>query len=147
MAIAHVWPQVIRDGRLDRASLAEIVFADPAALQRLNAIVHPHVRRLAAEAERNAKPGQLVVQVVPLLFETGYDADMDKSIAVIAPDEERIARVVTRDHSTAEQVRARMAAQIDPSEARKRASFVVENNSDVAHLREQVKRIYGELKG
>jgi dephospho-CoA kinase len=143
--IARIWPNVVRDDRLDRAELAEIVFADPAALDRLNAIVHPHVRRLAAEAERNARPGQLIVQVVPLLFETGYDANMDKSILVIAPVEQRIARVVARDRSTVERVRARMAAQIDPNEARKRTAYLIENDGDVARMQTQVERIYAAL--
>ncbi|HXF33714.1 MAG TPA: dephospho-CoA kinase, partial [Candidatus Acidoferrales bacterium] len=78
MEIARVWPHVVRTGALDRAALAEIVFNDPAARERLNAILHPHIRRLAMERDARAKPGQLVVHVVPLLFETAYDRLVDK---------------------------------------------------------------------
>ncbi len=71
MEIARVWPHTVRDGTLDRAALADIVFADASARERLNALLHPHIRRLALEREARAKPGQLIVHVVPLLFETG----------------------------------------------------------------------------
>ena len=73
--IARSWPSVVRMGGLNRPALAEIVFHDPTARERLNAIVHPHVRRLADAAEAYAKAGQIVVQVVPLLFERAMTLD------------------------------------------------------------------------
>lgn len=145
--IARIWPSVVREDCLDRAALAEVVFKDPAARERLNAIVHPHVRRLAGEREHFAQPGQLVVHVVPLLFETGYDSRVDASIVVIAPLEARMRRVMDRDRCTEQQVRARMVAQIDPSDACKRATFVIENDGDLKHLRDQVRAVYEEITG
>jgi dephospho-CoA kinase len=147
LMIMHVWPQFVRGGALDRAALAEVVFSDPQALARLNEIVHPFVRRLAKEREANAKPDQLIVHVVPLLFESGYIDMVDKSVVVIAPDEERIARVVQRDGVDADHVRARMATQMDPRDARARADYVIENDGDVAHLREQTRAVYDALTG
>jgi dephospho-CoA kinase len=146
-AIAHVWPQFVRGGALDRSALAEVVFSDPQQLSRLNEIVHPFVRRLAKEREANAKLDQLIVHVVPLLFETGYIDMVDKSVVVIAPDEQRIARVVHRDGIDADHVRARMAMQIDPKDARARADYVIDNDGDVAHLREQTRAVYDALTG
>ncbi len=143
--IARIWPHAIRDGALDRAALAEIVFADAGARSRLNAIVHPHVRRLAFERESRAKPGALVVHVVPLLFETNYAALVDRSVLVVAPEEKRIERVVARDGLDEAHVRARIAAQIDPALARAKADYVVENDGDVAHLRERTRAVYDEL--
>jgi len=146
--ISRTWPSTITpNGMLDRAALAQIVFRDPTARERLNAIVHPHVRRLAAEADHHAKPGQLIVHVVPLLFETDYAALMDASIVIIAPDDQRIARVVQRDRVTVEQVRARMAAQIDPEVARGRATYVIENDGDFGHLRDRTRELYELLAG
>jgi dephospho-CoA kinase len=142
-----VWPSVVRDDCLDRAALAEIVFHDPTARERLNAIVHPHVRRLADEADRYAQSGQLIVHVVPLLFETGYVNRVDASIVVIAPEHERLRRVTQRDCMTEQHVRARMASQIDPQEARARATYVIENDGDLAHLRENTRAIYEALTG
>lgn len=143
--IARLWPQVVRSDHLDRAALGQIVFGDPTARERLNAIVHPHVRRLALERERYAKPGQVIVHVVPLLFETAYAQRVDKTVVVSAPDEDRIARVVARDRVTQEQVQARMAAQIDPSRARALADFVIENDGNLVHLRERTRAVYDAL--
>lgn len=145
--VARVWPSVVRDDCLDRAALAEIVFHDPTARERLNAIVHPHVRRLADEADRYAQSSQLIVHVVPLLFETGYDDRVDATILVIAPEEERLRRVVQRDRMSEEHVRSRMAAQIDPEAARLRATYVVENNGDLRTLRESTRAVYEALTG
>lgn len=147
MEIARVWPQVVRTGALDRAGLAEIVFNDPSARERLNAILHPHIRRLAMERDARAKPGQIVVHMVPLLFETGYDRLVDKTIAVVAPEDARIARIVARDGIDESRVRARMAAQIDPEEARRRADYVIENDGNRDRLRERTAEVYCALAG
>ena len=95
--ISRKWPQVFRNGALDRGALADLVFSDDAARAQLNAIVHPRVRALAAEREKAARPHQLLVHVVPLLFETGYGDTLDRSIVVVASDANRIARVTERD--------------------------------------------------
>lgn len=145
LAIVRAWPEVVRHGVLDRAALAEIIFNDPAARERLNAILHPHVRRLAFEREARARPGQLVVHVVPLLFETQYDELMDKSVLVTAPETLRIERIVARDHLDEARVRARMAAQIAPDRARTRADYVIENDGDVERLRTRVRALYERL--
>lgn len=146
MQIARVWPQVVRSDVLDRSALGEIVFSDADARARLNAIVHPHVRRLALEREALAKPGQMIVHVVPLLFETNYLEGIDKTVVVIAPEEQRIARIAARDSIGAAHVRARMAAQIAPEEARRRADEVIDNDGDIARLRERTRAVYERLK-
>jgi dephospho-CoA kinase len=145
MEIARFWPNVVRGGALDRGALAEIVFNDPAARQRLNDLLHPHIRRRAMEREARAAPGQLVVHVVPLLFETGYDRLVDKSVLVVAPLEQRIARVVERDRIDATRVRARMATQIAPEEAQPRADFVIENDGNLEHLHERTRAVFEAL--
>lgn len=145
LQIAHAWPQVVRNGVLDRAALAEIVFNDPAARERLNGLLHPHIRRRAMEREDRAKPGQLIVHVVPLLFETGYDRLVDKTVLVVAPLEQRIARVVERDRIDEARVRARMAAQIAPEEAHPRADFIIENDGNLGRLRERAQEVFEAL--
>ena len=144
-AIARMWPGVVRGGNLDRAALAEIIFREPEARERLNAIVHPFVRQLASDREQHAKPGQVIVHMVPLLFETGYGDRCDASIVVIAPDEDRIARVMRRDNLSRDQVLARLAAQIDPAEAKRRATYCIENDGDLTHLHARTKAVYDLL--
>lgn len=143
--IARTWPAVVRDDCLDRAALAQIIFSDPVARERLNAIVHPHVRRLAEESERYARPDQLVVHVVPLLFETGYEERVDATILVVAPEALRLGRIAKRDRLSEAQIRARMQSQIDPAKARERATYVVDNDGDFKHLRDQVRALYDML--
>jgi dephospho-CoA kinase len=146
LQIARVWPQVVRNGALDRAALADIVFADAAARERLNALLHPHVRRIALQREVGAKPGQLVVHVVPLLFETGYDRLVDRSVLVVAPLEQRVARVVERDKLDEVRVRARMAAQIEPERARQAADFIIENDGNLENLQRRTSAVYDALR-
>ena len=144
-AIARAWPSVVRGENLDRSALAEIVFSDPDARAKLNAIVHPHVRRLAQERERFAAGAEIVVHVVPLLFETGYASECDATILVVSPDDQRIARVVRRDGIAEDRVRARMAAQMDPQAARGRATHVIENDGQLTHLREHTRAVFDRL--
>lgn len=143
--IARVWPQAVRGGELDRGALAEIVFSDPAARERLNGLLHPHIRRVALEREARAKPGQVLVHVVPLLFETGYNRLVDKSVLVVAPLEERIARVVERDGLDEARVRARVAAQIEPEQAKRAADYVIENDGNLQSLRARAVAVYRAL--
>jgi dephospho-CoA kinase len=143
--IARAWPQVVRSGALDRAALAAIVFGDPQARERLNAIVHPQVRRLAFARETAAAPGQIVVHVVPLLFETDYSAIVDRTVLVVAPVELRLARALARDGVNEDRIRARMAAQISPQQARVRADYVIENDADFEHLRARTRAVYEDL--
>ena len=147
LEIAALWPNVVHEGDLDRAALARIVFNDAAARDRLNAIVHPIVRRLAAERTASARPGQLVVQMIPLLFETGSEGRFEKTIVVVAPEAARIERAMRRDGATQEQIRARIASQIPVDQARRRADYVIENDGDLAHLHRQVRAIYDALMG
>ncbi len=141
--IAHLWPAVVRkDETLDRAALAQIVFDDEHARENLNAIIHPEVRRLAAQRENLAKPGQLIVHEVPLLFETGYDALVDASLLIIAPYADRIARVMNRDGIAEDQVKARIAAQMSPQEARSRATYVIVNDAGLEQLLERADEMY-----
>lgn len=133
--IAARWPQVVTPaGLLDRTALGKIVFMDDVARSELEAIVHPAVRAIALEKEAAAAPNQAIVHMVPLLFEVGYDQRCDMTVVVIAPDEERIARVETRDGLSREAVLDRIRRQIDPLEAARRADVVIANDGDLALL-------------
>lgn len=147
LEIIALWPSVAHEGDLDRAALARIVFNDALARERLNAIVHPIVRRLAAERAASTRPGQLVVQMIPLLFETNSEGRFEKTIVVVAPEAARIERAMRRDGATQEQIRARIASQIPVDQARRRADYVIENDGDLAHLHRQVQTIYDALMG
>ncbi|HZO93676.1 MAG TPA: dephospho-CoA kinase [Candidatus Baltobacteraceae bacterium] len=144
--IARVWPETIAaDGSLDRAAMARIVFADEAARARLNAITHPRVRARAAALDEAVSDG-IVVHVVPLLFEGEAWRGMDRTVVVVAPDEVRIARVVARDRAGRADVERRIAAQIDPALARRRADYVIENDGPLADLRRRAEEVVEALQ-
>jgi dephospho-CoA kinase len=145
--IALRWPSVITpDGTLDRPALASIVFNNEKELATLNGIVHPRVRALAKVREAEAPADRLVVHVIPLLFEGEYWRMCDVIVAVVAPDEARIARVMQRDGVERERVLERMRAQVDPSEARRRATYTIDNDGDLATLRTRANVVYDVLE-
>jgi dephospho-CoA kinase len=144
--IASRWPAAIAaDGALDRPALARIVFSNDAERAVLNGIIHPRVRALARAREADAPNGTPAVHVVPLLFEGEYWRACDATVVVIAPDEARIARVMQRDGIERESVLQRMRAQIDPAEARRRATYAIDNDADLATLRERANAVYDLL--
>ena len=138
--VARFGPGVYtRDGALDRASLGARVFADPAELDALNAIVHPAVRRaMLAEIERARADGvRLLVYEAALIYETGADQILDTVAVVDAPVETRLARATARDGSTRADVEASMARQMDPADLRARADVVIDNGGSLGALHAQ----------
>lgn len=115
-----------RDGVLDRAYLAGIVFADPQALADLNALVHPVVMR-DFDAWTARQEGSYVILESAILFEAGLEGCVDKTVAVLAPRELRIERTCRRDGCGADQVVRRIAAQLDDDALSARADYVVVN--------------------
>jgi dephospho-CoA kinase len=105
---------LLPDGSLDRPRLGEIVFADPVRRARLNAIVHPLVGARMAELQASAGPGAIVVHDVPLIAENSLAADYDVVVVVDAPPQVQAGRLARDRGMTAEQARARMAAQASP---------------------------------
>jgi dephospho-CoA kinase len=131
------------DGSLDRPALAAIVFADPAAREKLDGIVHPLVRSRAAELAAAAPEGTVVVHDVPLLVETGQAGSYDLVLVVQADTDTRIDRLVRRG-LTEEDARARIAAQATDEQRRAVADVVLENDGTPEDLAEQVDRFWAE---
>ena len=115
-----------RDGQLDRAYLAGIVFADPQALADLNALVHPVVMR-DFDAWAARQEGSYVILESAILFEAGLEGSVYKTVAVLAPRELRIERTCRRDGCGADQFVRRIAAQLDDDALSARADSVVVN--------------------
>ena len=114
-------------GKLDRKSLASVVFKDPAALKELNAIVHPVVRKAFSNwADRQNAP--YVVMEAAILAETGGHSAFDRIIVVSAPEELRIQRVMQRDGVEEEAVRSRMKNQATEEERLAIADHVIVND-------------------
>lgn len=134
------------DGTLDRAALGAIVFADPAARRDLEAIVHPAVRARAIELTEAAPPGAVVVQVIPLLVETGQQAAFDTVVVVDIDPELQLQRLIARNGLTREQAQARIDAQAAPEERTAAAHEVLRNNGTPDELRAQVDALWTRLR-
>lgn len=141
--VAAFGAECYNDQGLNRAYLAGRVFGNEAELRRLNGIVHPAVKddfRRWADAQR----GAYVVLESAILFESGFDAEVDTTLAVMAPMEERLRRTAERDGIDMEAIKRRMEHQLSDDELHARAARTIVNlrmdylESDV----EQLHKIY-----
>ncbi len=131
------------DGSLDRTCLGRLVFADPAARERLNGIIHPLVGARAAQLMAQAPPDAVVVHDVPLLTENNLAAGYDLVIVVEAPLAARLDRLVRRGLSK-EDAQARISAQATDEQRRAIADVVIRNDSDVDELGRRVDAVWRE---
>ena len=132
---------------VNRGALAERVLGEPEALRRLEALVHPAVARQRETflAENGAAP--LVVLDIPLLFEAGGAAQVDKIAVVSAPPEVQRERVLARPGMTIEKFERILARQLPDEEKRARADFVIPTGGSLEETRRAVRRILACLTG
>ena len=124
------------EGGVDRRALFDAAFGDPESRKRLNSISHRRILTVLREwINRAESQGVSAILVdAPLLFESGFDRECDLTVAVTAPTEIRLKRIVERDGITPEKARERIAAQIPDDEIARRADFVLENAGDRAEF-------------
>jgi dephospho-CoA kinase len=140
-------PDYVRDGRVDRARLGELVFNDAGARQRLNAIVHPLVREWMAGRTAEAVLGgaAVVVQDVPLIFENGLERLYSTVILVYVPEHQQLTRLVEGRGIAEDRARAIIATQIPIEEKRKLAHHVIDNSGSREATRQQVEWLWDHL--
>jgi dephospho-CoA kinase len=145
--IEAAFPGSTRGGKVDRAKLGERVLGDPAALKKLEAIVHPLVaaarERFLAEAARSG--AEVAVLDIPLLYETGGEARCDAVVVVTAPAEMQRARVFERPGMSEEKLAAITAKQLPDAQKRARADFIVDSGQGFAAARQQVREILAQV--
>lgn len=123
-------------GRLDRARLRELVFADPARRRRLEAILHPRIREAARAREAGARG--YTVWVVPLLVEAGWTEEVDRVLVVDLPEAAQRARVAARDGLPVAQIEAILASQASRAQRLDAADDVIDNSGPPETLRARV---------
>jgi dephospho-CoA kinase len=136
------------DGTLDRARLRALVFADPAARERLERILHPLIRELRTEwmEERRREGDALVVSEIPLLFETEGEAAFDVVVLVDAPAEVRLERLVGPRGLSEAEARSIIAAQMDPARKRGAAHIVIDNVGSMDDLGAEAALVLADLR-
>jgi dephospho-CoA kinase len=144
--VTEFGPEVLTgDGRLDRARLGGIVFADPDRRAALEAVIHPLVRARAAEIEAEAPPGVLVVQDIPLLVETGQASSFDAVLVVDVPEDLQVERAMDERGWSEDEARARISAQATRQERLAAATHVIDNSGTLEDLRRRVAEVFAEL--
>jgi dephospho-CoA kinase len=141
--IEAAFPGTTGAGQVDRQKLAARVVDDPAALSRLEAIVHPRVRKAETRflADAQARGAKIVVLDIPLLYETGGDRRVDAVVVVSAPADVQHARILARPGMTADKIAGLLARQMPDAEKRRRADFIVDSSQGFESARAQVRAI------
>jgi dephospho-CoA kinase len=136
------------DGKIDRAKLGPIVFADADRRRRLNEIVHPRVlaeqNRLLAETEA-ANPDAIAIVDAALMIESGGYKRFDKLIVVFCDPETQITRLMKRNGITREDAVSRINAQMSSDEKRRYADYEIDTSGSFAETRERVSAVFGRL--
>jgi dephospho-CoA kinase len=133
------------EGELDRPAMGAIVFDDEEARRRLEAIIHPRVRRRGAELEAAAGPDTVVVHDIPLLAETGQADAFDAVVVVDVPVETQVRRMVELRGMSREEAEARIAAQASREDRLAVATHVIDNTGTLEDLRERVGEVFESL--
>lgn len=126
---------------LNRSALRQIVFKNESDRRWLENLLHPLIRlEMKKQAEQAASPYCIVI--IPLLFETGRDAFLDRVLVVDAPEEKQISRTQIRDKATQEEVKAILDSQVSRETRLNLADDVIENKGSIADLEDQVDKLH-----
>jgi dephospho-CoA kinase len=137
-------PEVAPEGKIERARIGEIVFADPEQLTWLESQIHPLVQRRTAEWLLSLPEGtEVAVVEVPLLFEAGNDGAFDTTVAIVTADEVRRERAAARGHALVDEREARQLTQPEKAE---RAEHVIANDGSVEDLEGALSALLEKLR-
>jgi len=140
-------PDVLKDdGSLNRKWLAQIIFSDVLARQRLNAIMHPKVF-LEMKARIKASRADLLFLDVPLLFEIGFDQLTDINVVVYAPSDVQLERLMARDQMDEEEALAKIKSQLPIAEKIRQADFIIHNGGTLEALEVNVTQVLEKIVG
>ena len=144
--VAAFGPELLTpEGDLDRPAMGALVFGDPEARKRLEAIIHPLVHQRSSELEAQAADDAVVVHDIPLLAEVGRAGSFDAVVVVDAPTDLQVARMVEDRGWSREEALSRIAAQASREDRLAIATYVVDNTGTLDELRRRVEQVYADL--
>lgn len=147
--VAAFGPGILgEDGEIDRKKLGALIFADPAARERLNQLMHPRIRaEEARRVEAMAEAGEIAVATeAALLIETGQKKRFDFFVVVGCAPEIQIARLMKRDHCTAEEARRRIESQLSFEQKKAEADWVIDTSGEKETTLAETDRLAEEIK-
>ncbi len=129
---------------IDRRKLGSIVFSDPAQLERLNGIMHPHMARMVSDKIGNFRTNgkQVVVVEAAVLFEAGWDRLVDEVWSTSAPEDTVVARLMSRNGMAEQEARNRINSQMSAGERARRSQAIIDNSGDIDHLESVVRNLW-----
>ncbi len=140
--------EYVKDGRVDRRKLGELVFSDKDKKSSLEALLHPLIEdKIKKEALKLEKFNVPYIVDIPLFFETGKRYDIKPVVVVYAPKELQIERLVKREGYDLSHAKSRVEFQIDIEKKRQEADFVIDNSKDIKHLQKEVDRFLDFIRG
>jgi dephospho-CoA kinase len=147
-AIDRAFPGSVVDGQVDRSKLSAHLAANPEDFKLLEMIVHPLVRKREIEtiSQAQARGADIIVLDIPLLFESGTQARVDKVVVVTCDAETQRQRVLGRPGMTEEKFQMILSRQTPDVEKRRRADFIVDTGRGFDHARDEVRRIIAALR-
>lgn len=143
--IAAFGDEVLKNGDLNRAALADLVFKDPAKRKQLEQITHPLIRKAFAKIVESAKGDSIVVNQIPLLVESNHDYKFDHVITVSASEAVRIERLLKRGMNLT-QIQQRLQAQSNDAQREKISDSVIRNDGSQADLLSEVEKVWELLQ-
>jgi dephospho-CoA kinase len=143
--IAAFGDEVLKNGELNRAALAELVFKDATKREQLEQITHPLIRKAFANIVESAADDSIIINQIPLLVESKHDYKFDHVITVSAPEEVRIERLLKRGMSRT-QIKQRLQAQASDLQREEIADSIIRNASSQSELLSSVEKVWENLQ-
>jgi len=143
--VAAFGDEVLKNGDLDRAALAEVIFKDPVKRTQLEQITHPLIRRAFAEIVEAAQNDSIVINQIPLLVESKHEYKFDHVITVSATEEVRIQRLLMRGMNLT-QIKQRIGAQSTDAQREAISDTVISNDKDHSELLVEVEKVWELLQ-
>ena len=143
--IAAFGDEVLKNGDLNRAALADLVFKDPAKRKQLEQITHPLIRKAFAKIVESANGDSIVVNQIPLLVESNHDYKFDHVITVSASEAVRIERLLKRGMNLT-QIQQRLQAQSNDAQREKISDSVIRNDGSQTDLLSEVEKVWELLQ-
>jgi len=143
--VAQFGDEILKNGDLDRAALASLIFTDPNKRLELEQITHPLIRQESAKIIKSLPEDAIVVNQIPLLVESKHDYKFDYIVTVSTSEEIRVARLLKRG-LTKDQITKRIQAQATDSEREVIADFIIKNEKSQEELFTQVEKLWELLQ-
>ena len=143
--VAAFGDEVLKNGNLDRAALAEVIFKDPTKRTQLEQITHPLIRKAFAEIVESAQSDSIIINQIPLLVESNHNYKFDHVITVSATEEVRIQRLLTRGMNLM-QIKQRIGAQSTDTQREAISDTVIANDKDHSRLLSEVEKVWELLQ-